>query len=175
MEKPKRNRGVLVSIAVCGALVFVGIVRVLSYHQGLPGDIIRSSPLRVLCYDPGSLLSAQFFKLLATPTVVALIYFFFRWRNSGAPAHLHSPSLDSIHILDFKAPLLRIILTTVITVNWLGMEWWKFNSEGFYPWSELENRSLNVVVLIVSQALSFWAMKYLSFQPIVKDPAQPER
>jgi hypothetical protein len=111
-------------------------------------------------YDPERVWNAQFFKIVATPTVVAGVYFFFRWRNRGRPTHRSSDRLN------FESPLLRGIITTVITLHWLAMEWWKFNVEGFYPWSPLENRALNIGVLLLSQAVAFIGMKYLSFEPV---------
>jgi len=138
----------------------------LSYSHGATGDFVRNSIFGFLCYNPDSLASAQYFKILATPSVVALIYFFFRWRNAGLPSYLGSEKFEHARRIDFKSPVLRLILTTVITVHWIGMEWWKFNVEGFYPWSVLENRGLNIAVLIASQAIAFWGMKYLSFDPV---------
>jgi hypothetical protein len=49
------------------------------------------------------------------------------------------------------------------------MEWWKFRVEDFYPFSPLESRAVNLIVLLASQLLAFWTMKYLSFDPIRKE------
>jgi hypothetical protein len=125
--------------------------------------------LGFLCYDPTSRFNVQFFKILATPTVVALIYFGFRWRNAGAPSYPDAPALSRFNRIDFKSPKLRGLLTSLVTLHWFLMEWWKFNVDGFYAWSELESRWLNIGVLIVSQALAFWGMKYLSFEPVSSD------
>jgi hypothetical protein len=157
------GRRAAVSVAVCALLVCIGLVRLLSYSTGVTGDVVRRSFVGFLCYDPDSYLNAQFFKLLATPTVVAAIYFFFRWRNSGILPSRAAAGLDRAHKLDFKSPILRLILTSAVTLHWVAMEWWKFNVEGFYPWSELESRPVNIAVLIASQALAYWGMKYLSF------------
>jgi hypothetical protein len=156
---------VAVSIGVCGLLVFVGGVRMLSYSLGPAGDIVRHSVFGFLCYDPDSAASVRFFKVLATPSVVALFYFLFRWRNAGAPRRPGASGALAGPALDFTSPVLRAILTSVITLHWLGMEWWKFHVDGFYPWSPLESRWLNVVVLLVGQAFAFQTMKYLSFEP----------
>ncbi|UCH84752.1 MAG: hypothetical protein JSW50_03395 [Candidatus Latescibacterota bacterium] len=171
MNNRSQNLGAIVSCAICAILVSIGVVRLLSYSLGPVGDVLRSSIVGFLCYDPDSLFSVQFFKLLATPTVVAGIYFFFRWRNSGRPTSPEAAQLRRAHRLDFESPLLRGVLTTLITLHWLAMEWWKFNTEGFYPWSPLESRWLNLGVLIASQALAFWSMKYLSFEPLNRDGA----
>ena len=82
------NVRVLFSIGISGLLVVVGIVRVMSYSRATPlADWVRSSPLHFLAYEPSSLANVRFFKILATPSVVALIYFYFRWRNAGVPAY----------------------------------------------------------------------------------------
>ena len=172
MKSRRKNLGAIVSTGVCGALVFVGIVRLISYSRGATGDFIRSSALGVLGYNPYSFINVQFFKILATPSLVALIYFYFRLRNASMPSHLGAIRFDRIHRLDFKSAVLRGILTSVITVHWIGMEWWKFNVDGFYPYSDLEIRSLNFGVLLLSQALAFFGMKYLSFKPLLRDPPQ---
>jgi hypothetical protein len=103
--------------------------------------------------------------------MVALIYFLFRWRNKQAPTYPGSGGRGRFHRLDFRSPVLRAVLTIVITLHWVAMEWWKFNTEDFYPWSELESRWLNLGVLLAGQALSWWAMKYLRFEPVsVRNP-----
>lgn len=175
MKNRKTNPGAVASVSLCAVLILVGLIRLMSYSRGSIGDSLRDSVLGFLCYDPASRLNAQFFKLLATPAVVAGIYFFFRWRNAGRTSLLGGAGRDLGHRLDFKSPLLRGILTSVITLHWFAMEWWKFHVEGFYPWSPLEAPLLNLAVLIVSQAVAFWGMKYLSFEPIFADALQAER
>lgn len=165
----QKNRRALISVGVCAALVFVGLIRMLSYSLGVAGDILRDSAFGFLCYDPGSVLNVRFFKILATPTFVAAIYFLFRWRNAGLPSSSGAAPLRGFQRLDFSSALLRGLLTSLITLQWLLIEWWKFNQEGFYPWSALESRSVNIGVLIASQLIAFWGMKYLSFEPISGD------
>ncbi len=160
------NREPLLSIGVCAVLVAVGLVRALSYSQGALGDTVRHSILGILAYNPASHLNVQFFKILATPSVVAMFYLYFRWRNADVPFHFSGARSPHLHTIDFESPILRVALTSIITAHWLVLEWFKFNAAGFYPWSPLENRSLNVVVLILSQAVAFWGMKYLSFEPL---------
>lgn len=168
MKNAHLNLDAVVSVSVCAVLVFIGTIRMLSYSEGAMGVSLRHSVAGFLCYDPGSPFSTRFFKLLATPSVVAPIYFFFRWRNAGLPSGAGATGLDRAHRLDFRSPTLRIILTSVITIHWFVIEWWKFRTEGFYPWSVLENRWLNLGVLLVGQALTFWAMKHLSFAPVFR-------
>jgi hypothetical protein len=157
MNASRINRGAAASIVVCFALVVVGLVRLASYSKGALGGLVAGIPMG---YNPEAAWNAQFFKIAATPTVVAVVYFFFRWRNRGRPV---GRMYDRI---DFRPALLRGIITTVITLHWLVMEWWKFNIEGFYPFSPLENRTVNIGVLLLSQAVAFFGMKYLSFDPV---------
>lgn len=173
MKHRRWNVGAAVSTGLCAVLALAGTVRLLSYTHGAWGEFVRRSFLSVFAYKPDSPADVRFFKILATPSVVAVIYFFFRWRNSSAPSHLGAIPFDRVHRLDFESPILRGVLTTVITLHWLAIEWWKFNVEGFYPWSALENRALNIVVLLVGQAIAFWGMKYLSFDPIFVPDERP--
>ncbi|MEJ2722767.1 MAG: hypothetical protein P8181_16765 [bacterium] len=174
MKNRKINPGAVVSVSVCIVLIVVGLIRLASYSRGAVADVLRGSVVGFLCYDPDSRLNAQFFKLLATPTVVAGVYFFFRWRNAGRSSVLGAAGRDLGYRLDFESPLLRGILTSVITVHWFAMEWWKFHVEGFYPWSPLENPLLNLAVLIASQAVAFFGMKYLSFDPVATEAARSQ-
>ena len=166
MGTEAKNTGAVASITVCVVLVVIGLVRFASYSHGAIGDVSRDWIIGVFAYNPESRLNAQFFKILATPSIVAGIYFFFRWRNVGRPTGKVGERLD------FQSPVLRGIMTTVITFHWIAMEWWKFNVEGFYPWSPLESRLVNIAVLIASQTIAFWGMKYLSFEPFRKDVAE---
>lgn len=167
MKHGALNRGAAVSVGICALLAGVGMVRTLSYSVGMVGDLVRDSAVGFLGYDPGSRLSVRFFKILATPSVVSLVYFYFRWRNAGAPSYPDAPVFERSRRIDFRSAKLRLLVTSLITAHWILMEWWKFNVEGFYPWSELEARWLNVGVLIASQGIAFWGMKYLSFEPLV--------
>jgi len=175
MKTDEWNRRAVISSVVCMVLALVGFVRLLSYSRGYIGDTVRHSVVGFLAYNPHSLVSAQFFKILATPSVVALIYFFFRRWNANVPFYAADPAIERANRLDFESPVLRLILTSIITVHWLAMEWWKFHVTSFYPWSPLENRALNIVVLLSGQALAFWAMRYLSFEPILRNGTGPVR
>lgn len=167
------NIPALVSIAVCAALALVGLVRLVSYSEGAAGTIVRHSIVGFLAYNPASVLSTRVFKILATPSVVSLIYFFFRWRNAGVSVYRGGASIRRANRLDFSSPVLRGIVTTVITIHWLALEWLKFHVAGFYPWSPLEVAPLNVGLLVLSQALSFTGMKYLSFEPLSRPGLTP--
>ena len=69
--------------------------------------------------------------------------------------------------LDFRSLWARIGLTSIVTVNWLLLEWAKFaGKENFYPYSPLEDRAVNLAVLLAGQVLSIQGMKYLSFAPL---------
>jgi hypothetical protein len=71
--------------------------------------------------------------------------------------------------MDFKSPTLRLIITTVISLHWVVMEFVKYRTEDFYPFSSLESPVANALVLLASWALAFWGMKYLSFEPLFRD------
>lgn len=156
----------MVSVLVCATLVGVGLVRFASYSQGTLGDAVRHSFVGFIAYDPTNRANAQYFKILATPSVIAGIYLFFRWRNAGSQPRWRVLRRHDSRRIDFQSPLLRLILTSAVTIHWLAMEWWKFHVEGFYPWSPLENRVINIAVLVAGQLVALWAMKYLSFAPI---------
>jgi hypothetical protein len=146
----------------------------------MSGDLVRDSVFGFLAYDPDSLINVTYFKILATPSVIPLFYFYFRWRNAGAPSYPGSAGPGRDGRIGFSSPLLRAVLTSIVTIHWIGMEWWKFNVDGFYPYSDLESRSLNIGVLILSQALAFVGMKHLSLEPhllygALKDGGLPDR
>lgn len=169
------NVGALVSVAVCAVLLLIGFVRFLSYSQGVVGEMVRGSALACLAYNPDSVVSTRLFKVLATPSVVAIIYFFFRWRNAGIPFYPATPVFYSAGRLDFESPLLRAILTSIVTLGWFVLEWFKFHVPGFYPDSPLEHPWINVAVLLAGQAVTFWAMKHLSFARLVTPASRPSR
>ena len=71
-----------ISVAISALLVLIAALRMVSYSRATPfGDLVRNSPLRLLAYKPGSYLDVQFFKIIATPTLVAMQYFLFRALN----------------------------------------------------------------------------------------------
>ncbi len=163
------HRPALVSVVVAGALVLVAVVRLLSYSRGsgLAGWL-QESALGFLAYRPDSAASVRFFKILATPSVVAGQYFLFRLLN-----HLHSrnlpPGYDAAHRrIDFRPAGARLALTTLVTLHWVVIEWYKFGGPDRYPFSPLERPAINAVVLLLSQAVAFFGMKYLSFEPLLR-------
>jgi hypothetical protein len=160
------NRRALVSVAVCALLVAVGVVRLLSYYGDGVSGAIQHSSMSFLAYKPSEYVNVQFFKVLATPSVMALVYFLFRARNQGYGLRQGTIRHEGYRHIDFKSPWLRLILTSLVTLHWLPMEWYKFHTPGFYPWSPLENPTVNLVVLLCGQVIAFWGMKYLSFEPL---------
>jgi hypothetical protein len=162
------DRRAAVSILVCTGLIVVGLMRVFSYSATNSISIwLRESALGFLAYQPDAAWSVRFFKLIATPVLVALIYFVFRALNRAHRIRL--PGYDSgDRRIDFRSPWMRLILTTVATLHWVPLEYAKFTREGFYPSSPLESLPVNIVVLMASQALAFVGMRYLSFDPLVK-------
>ncbi len=143
-------------------------MRTASYAEA--GRWLQDSWFGFLAYQPDSAASVRYFKFLATPSVVAVQYFLFRFLNRG-----HRPPVDLPHasarIMDFKPLWLRVVLTTLVTANWLLIEVFKFaGREEFYPYSPLEDATINLVVLGVSQVVSIVAMKYLAFGPLRQAP-----
>jgi hypothetical protein len=166
------NTAALASIAASAVLVAVAMVRMLSYSRtGAVGTWVRESFLGAVAYQPDSIASVRFFKILATPSVVAVQYFLFRALNRGHRAN--DPGTRADRTLDFRSPWLRLVLTSVVSLQWVVIEWAKFRTEAFYPWSPLESPWVNALVLLLGQALAFWGMKYLSFEPLFKDPPGP--
>lgn len=170
MKKGKINKSALVSILVCAVLVVIGIVRVMSYSHGtFWGGLAGESFLSFLAYKPDSYTSTHFFKILATPSIVAAIYFLVRVRNRAY--HKTSPLSYEKHggRMDFESRVLRLAITAVISLHWAVMEIIKYRTEDFYPFSPAENPAVNALVLLAGWALAFWGMKYLSFEPLVKE------
>jgi hypothetical protein len=172
MNKRRLHTPTLISVAVCGVLVMMGIVRVMSYSRGaLLGDIARGALFSWLAYQPSSYLNAQFFKIFATPSAVAGVYFLIRLRNSSY--RRMSPDSYETHggKIDFASPWLRLILTSVVSFHWAVMELIKYRAEDFYPFSSLESPLVNALVLLVGQVVAFWGMKFLSFEPLLRNDA----
>lgn len=159
------------SLFVATLLVAVGAIRLLSYSTS--GEIagrLRSSFLGFLAYDPDSLFSVRFFKIVATPSVVAGMYLVFRLLNRIHADPLLDPAVNRSRRLDFSSPVLRLVLTTLVSLQWIPLELVKHGSADFYPNSALESIRINAVVLLVSQVLAFWGMKHLSFEPLREPP-----
>jgi hypothetical protein len=160
----------LLSTLACIGLLGVGAVRVLSYSRTNPISIgLRESALGWLTYQPDVPWSVRLFKLIATPVLVAMVYFVFRALNLGHRVRLPGHDVRDDRRIDFASPWLRLILTTVVTLHWIPLEYMKFTREDFYPNSPLESVTINVIVLLTGQALAFLGMRYLSFDPLVRD------
>jgi hypothetical protein len=171
------DRPALASVLVCGGLLAVGLVRILSYSETNPlAARLRESALGFLSYQPDAFWSVRFFKIVATPVLVAVIYFVFRALNRGHRVRLPGHDAPDRRI-DFSSPWLRLVLTTVATLHWVPLEYMKFTTDDFYPSSPLEHLTTNVVVLLASQALAFFGMRRLSFDPLLAEatdtPARP--
>ncbi len=162
------DRRATASILVCSGLIAVGLIRVFSYSATNPISVrLRESALGFLAYQPDAAWSVRFFKLIATPVLIALMYFVFRALNRAHRIRL--PGYDAgDRRIDFRSPWMRLILTTVATLHWLPLEYAKFTREDFYPFSPLESLPINIVVLMMSAALAFVGMRYLSFDPLIR-------
>jgi hypothetical protein len=167
--RTRLDRPALASVLVCGGLLAVGVARMLSYSVTNPlAARLRESALGFLAYQPDVFWSVRFFKLVATPVLVAVIYFVFRALNHGHRVRLPGHDAPDRRI-DFSSQWLRLVLTTVATLHWVPLEYMKFTTDDFYPSSPLEDLTTNIVVLLAGQALTFFGMRLLSFDPLVRD------
>ena len=159
------NLPVITSFLICISLIIIGIVRNISYLPGNPFlQIIEKTPLHLFTYQPENYFNIHFIKILATPAIVALIYFLFRSVNDNKSFKSIKNVKFNHEIIDFSSFTFRLTLTTMITICWLIMEIIKFNlRERFYPYSDLENPVLNIMVLIAGQVITIIFMKLLSF------------
>jgi hypothetical protein len=163
------DRGALVSVAVAGVLCFVGLVRVFSYTQGLLGGWIEGTPLEWIAYRADGHRNVRYFKILATPSFVSLVYFAFRIMNRGQ-RQLVTPGLSAAHRdVDFRSPWVRLGIVAAISAQWAILESYKFLTHGL-PYSPLESWRWNAGVLLASAAIAFVGMRFLSFRPLVRPP-----
>ena len=180
MSRTTRSRvhlPTLLSLAVAWLLIAVGAVRALSYVRGGPlaplGELVRESWLGWLAYRPHVAADVRYFKILATPSVVAAQYLVFRWLNRGHRRGFLDEEELRRRRLDFGSPWLRLALTSLVSAHWLVLELFKFGSDDFYPSSPLEDPRINLAVLIAGQVLAFRGMKHLSFEPLLVEPRPP--
>jgi hypothetical protein len=160
----------LASVLLAGVLVFVGVVRLLSYYRATVGHWVGDSILGFLAYQPDSFFNVRYFKILASLSAGSFIYFLFRILNRGH-RRVFPPGYPSHHKnLGFGSPWLRLVLITAIDLHWAAQEWYKFSTKS-YPYSPLESWESNAVVLAVSSLIAFFGMKYLSFGPLLKGSA----
>jgi len=161
----------LLSIVVSALLIAIAVIRIFSYSRTtVLGEIVKNSPLHFVGYEATSYLNTQFLKIIATPSIVAMQYLIFRALNWTHTRNLPDSMNVAHRRLDFRSPGLRFLLTSLITLHWVVIEAVKFSSpQSFYPYSALESRSLNMIVLLCSQLIAFLAMKYLCFEPLFKE------
>jgi hypothetical protein len=170
MSKKSLDMSALLSVLVCAVLVLIGAVRVMSYSRDtLLAEVAKWPVLTYAAYQPGNYVNAQYFKIVATPSVIAGIYFFIRLRNRSY--RRMSPLSYDTHggRIDFRSPWLRLVLTSVISLHWVAMEMVKYYADDFYPFSSLESTPVNALVLLASGIIALWGMKYLSFEPLYRD------
>jgi len=164
------DRPALVSVAVAGIFVFVGVVRLLSYYRSGAGYWIKESVLGFLAYQPESEFNVRYFKILASLAAIGFIYFLFRFFNR-AHRNVFPPGYPARRRdLDFKSPGSRLLLLAIVNLQWTIDELYKFSTES-YPYSPLESWESNVVVLALSSLIAFVGMKYLSFGPVLRERA----
>jgi hypothetical protein len=160
----------LVSHVAAGLLVLVGFVRVLSYYRPIADQWIHDSFLGFLAYQPDDFFSVRYFKILASLSVVGLLYIIFRVLNRGHRAVFPLGYPSHHRDLDFTSPWVRLALLMVVNFQWVLHEWHKFANKT-YPYSPLESWESNAVVLALSGLIAFFTMKHLSFRPLLKDTA----
>ena len=171
------NINVLSAFIICAILVLIGTVRILSYSKdGFIATILEGTIFHHFAYRPESYFNVRFFKFLATPSIIALIYFLFRGLNNSGSGNLrHKINNDWIKI-DFKSGIFRFCLVTIISLCWIPIEVMKFQfGKAFYPYSILEDPLGNSIVLAAGGILSFFLMKYLSFKPLITKPNKFDR
>jgi hypothetical protein len=160
---------VLLAFIICAILVFIGTVRILSYSKdGFIAAILEGTIFHYFAYRPESYLNVRFFKILATPSVVALIYFLFRGLNDNSGGNLRHKINNEWRRIDFNSGIFRFCLVTIISICWIPIEVMKFQfGNVFYPYSSLEDPLANSIVLAAGGILCFFLMKYLSFKPLI--------
>jgi hypothetical protein len=165
---------VLVSHLAAGILVLVGAVRVFSYYRPIADQWIHESAVGFLAYQPDDFFSVRYFKIVASLSVVGLLYFIFRFLNRGHRAAFPLGYPSHHRDLDFTSPWVRLALLTVVNLQWVLHEWHKFATKS-YPYSPLESWESNAVVLALSGLIAFFVMKHLSFRPLLKQAAPGSR
>lgn len=163
------NIKVLAAFLTCTLLIIIGIVRILSYSKGaFVSRMIEDTFFHHFAYRPENYFNVSFFKIIATPSITALIYLLFRGLNKGGDYNGKHKINNEWRIISFKPLTFRFLLVSMITLCWLPIEVMKFHFENeFYPYSTLENPLLNLIVLTLSGVLCFFLMKYLPFEPLI--------
>ena len=163
------NVKVLSAFIICSILILAGAVRVLSYSRGsFIAPVIDDSLLRFFAYQPENYFSVNFFKIIATPAITALIYFLFRGFNDRYEVDGQHRITNEWRRVDFNSRIFRFWLIFMITLCWIPVEFIKFHFKSeFYPYSTLENPLINSIVLTVGGILCFFLMKYLPFKPLI--------
>jgi len=163
------NKRVLSAFIICSILIFAGAVRILSYLRGsFVSQIIGDTFLQCLAYQPESYFNVSFFKILATPSVIACIYFLFRGLNGKYDDVSRLKIIDEWRKVNFNSGIFRFWLVLMISLCWIPIEVIKFNfKDTFYPYSKLENPVTNSIVLAAGGILCYFLMKYLPFNKLI--------
>lgn len=119
-------------------------------------------------YRPEDHFNVRYFKIFATPSIIALIYFLFRGLNSTNSGALRHEINNSWRNVDFKPFPFRLYITAMITICWIPIEIMKFQfGNTFYPYSDLEYPFINIITLTAGGIISFYLMKFLPFNPLI--------
>ncbi len=171
------NVKVLSAFIICAVLVLIGTVRILSYSKGgFIAAILEGTIFHHCAYRPESFHNVRFFKIFATPSIVALIYFLFRELNDSGNGNLRHKINNEWRRIDFNSGIFRFCLVTIISLCWIPIEVMKFQfGNSFYPNSIFEDSLVNSIVLAAGGILCFFLMKYLSFKPLITQLNKSDR
>jgi hypothetical protein len=165
----KINIKVLSAFIICSFLIFAGIVRILSYlRESFISQIIEDTFLYYFAYHPKSYFNVNFFKIFATPSIIAFIYFLFRGLNDKEDDMSRQKIINEWRKVNFNSGVFRFFIVLMISLCWIPIEVIKFHFKGsFYPFSTLEDPLVNLIVLAAGGILSYFLMKYLPFNQLI--------
>jgi len=155
----------LTSLLIAGILTFVGFVRHSSY--GSLKCLFEDTALKCLLRQPLNHDNVQYFKILATPSVVSALYLF-HMASRNVFNKMGGKKMNNL-ILELFQDRKRLVV--FISSVWCLTEIKKYLSsvlriETTIPLGPTESQAVNIIVLLASGIIAFWGMKYLSFKPL---------
>ena len=162
------NVKVLCALIICLSLIIIGAIRILSYSRGsIISELVEDTIFYHFAYLPEDQFNVTFIKILATPSLIALIYFLLRGLNNKYIKALRYRIINRRDKVNFKPFMFRLQLIVMITLCWIPIELLKFYLKNeFYPYSSLEDPFLNFLILVVGGIITLVLMKYLPFEPL---------
>lgn len=154
------NWKTVVSLFTAVVLSFIGLERFISHSFPVFGQSI----FKILAYQPSNHLNVQFFKIATFPCAISFIYLVVFFFTRGLAS-----SWDG-----FKKWRMRLLFVGIIFIASFYVECMKILGDAIAakPFAPSENPDTNIVLLLVSAVITFFAMKYFSFEPIVKSKAK---